>query len=233
MAFSPDGRMLATSGQDDLIILWNAVEWTQLRTLRGHTNTVTRLAWSPDSTTLASISYDDTIRFWDAAGGQEVRRIANGRPMDIDWSNDGWFAVAMSDHTVAIYDSAGAAAQTLTGHAEMVGSVAFSPDGRFLISRSLKDYQMILWDTATWQPLLSIDAVDGPVLSLAWRPDNRLLAAGTYNDNLVLIDTRAGAIVHTFDGAIVHDLAWSPDGKVLAAGTGSGITVWDLSQALP
>jgi WD40 repeat protein len=106
VAFSKDGRTLATASDDQTVRLWDLSAWArpvQLgQPLTGHHGKVTSVAFSPDHHTLATASTDRTVRLWDIR--QRVRPVQLGRP--------------------------------LTGHHDGVYSVAFSPDGHSLVSGS-------------------------------------------------------------------------------------------------
>jgi WD40 repeat protein len=73
VAFSPDGRRLASASEDKTVRVWDAATGQQVLALRGHTGAVSCVAFSPDGRRLASASEDKTVRVWDAASGQEVR----------------------------------------------------------------------------------------------------------------------------------------------------------------
>ncbi|HLG17661.1 MAG TPA: metallophosphoesterase [Blastocatellia bacterium] len=80
VAWSPDGRSLASASSDNTVRIWDAGSGKLLRSLEGHTNSVLSVAWSPDGRSLASASYDNTVRIWDAASGEELKVYKSAHP---------------------------------------------------------------------------------------------------------------------------------------------------------
>jgi WD40 repeat protein len=72
VAFSPDGRWLATAGEDTTVRIWDATSWEPRRTLRGHTGPVSSLVFIPQSRRLVSGSRDHTVKVWDVTRWEEV-----------------------------------------------------------------------------------------------------------------------------------------------------------------
>jgi len=140
VAYSPDGKLLATGGGDQLIKIWNAETGQELATLAGHQGDVWSLAFSPDGRTLASGSRDRTVRLWDVTTGRELSRLDahSDSVYSVAFSPDGRrLASASTDRTIKLWDVlTRQELLTLRGHQGEVYSVAFSPDGQTLLSGS-------------------------------------------------------------------------------------------------
>ena len=108
VAWSPDGKRLASAGQTSLVIAWDAETGRKLSTMRGHNDWVDAVVWSPDGTRLASAGLDNSVRVWDPRTGEEalVLRGNSGMFHDVSWHPDGaQLAAASSDGQIWIWDA--------------------------------------------------------------------------------------------------------------------------------
>ena len=222
-AFSPDGRLIAASGQSDTIRLWDPGSGDLVGTLPGHPERVMDVKFSPDGRLLASSSTDGTVRLWDYREGKLLRLFTNhvgNWVRRVAFSPDGrWLVPASYDGKVSVWDTAnGTVARTLpmTGR---VGDILFTPDGRQLITGLLGNASPLIqfWDVATGKPGLALQDSNA-VWSLAITRDGRLLASAGGNDGINLWDLPAGRRlrhIRTPEKTMRH-MSLSPDGRLLA-----------------
>jgi WD40 repeat protein len=233
MAYSTDGRILATGSFDNTARLWDAAGGKELFTLRGHTDKVSGVALSPDGRLLATASHDRTVRLWDVSSGREVARLDGHEDhvSGVAFSPDGrLLASSSNDTTIKLWDVA--ARQELTilkGHTSEVIRVAFSPDGKLLATAG-DDSTIKLWDVATLKEAATLKGHGGGVLALAFSPDGKRLASTGDDASVRLWDVATGQELTALrrSGVPIWSLAFSPDGKSLVTGSGFNgqLNVW-------
>jgi predicted NACHT family NTPase len=160
VAFSPDGKVLATGEKDGRVRLWNVITGKELLTLRGHSSGVNSVAWSGDSLTLASGSDDNTVKLWNVQTGNCVRTLEghSSGVMSVAWSGDSLTLASGSlDKTVKLWNvQTGDCVRTLEGHSHWVNSVAWSGDSLTLASGSL-DKTVKLWNMQSGECIATFD----------------------------------------------------------------------------
>jgi RNA polymerase sigma factor (sigma-70 family) len=223
VVFSPDGKTLASAGEDGVIRVWEAPTGKELRHFdvgfQGH------LAFSPDGKTLAAAARDNFVALWDLGTGKKLRQFRGPDQYFgcLAFSPDGQtLAAATGSHRVVLWEVAGGQVlRRLTGHADAVLALAFAPDGKALASAgSQKDGTARLWDPATGRELQRLRGHQRAVTSLAFAPGGKALATGGEDRTLRLWDVASGKELRRFEGhqTGVTAVAFSPDGQTLASG---------------
>jgi len=209
IAWSPDGRALASSSYDSNICLWdvptdlggNSVTISPIRILRGPTGTVSSIAWSPDGRALAAMPTGHFVHLWEVATGKLL-------------------------HKLTMHES-----ETYLYH-DQVGNLAWSPDGRLLASSS-GGTAISLWDVKTGllQRKLSDRKVQMAIRSMAWSLDGNTLASGT-SKTIALWSIKESTLIGALVGHAkeVYSIAWSPHGHTLASSSADcTIRLWDAA----
>ncbi len=237
LAFSPDGRLLASSSYDPAVKLWDVVSGQLVQRLEGHIDEVQMVAFSPDGQYLASGggSEDRSLRLWHVPSGQLIHVLTEHTSSvpSVAFSGDSALLASAGGDSVRVWRAtAGERVHALNGWR----IAAFSPDNRLVASAGKEDGVVSLWRVSDGAEVNSWKAHDRWLAALAFTPDGAMLAtAGSDVDPLTY--TRFGAVKfwRVSDGALqqvlvtplerVQSLALSPDGRLVV----SGGSYWDTN----
>jgi len=237
LAFSLDGKRLASAGDDQTVKVWDATSGQEIFTLKGHTDDITSVTFSHDGKRLASASIDRTVKVWDATSGQESLTLKGST--DAVWnaafSADGnRLASANRNRTLKVWDTT-SGQETLTLIVDAM-SVAISLDGKRLASAN-RDGTVKVWDSTSGLETLTLKGHTSQVRSVAFNADGRRLASASDDGTVIVWDATSGQETLTLKGhgSGGNCVAFSADGKRLASaswrGNSSGdpgvVKVWD------
>jgi WD40 repeat protein len=240
VAFTPDGKELATASADGTVKFWDPhrVQGPLARASDG--GPVQALGFRPDARTLLALDRDGTARVLDVLTGQQRDRIRLKLkvPRDLQAAvspDGGTVAVCWAGGTVEVLDAAtGAARKSLTGPG-VVHRVAFSADGKTFAALAESGPEgklrsaVRLWGTAGWTELRTLEDFPGAAGGLALSPDGHLAAAASKGGAVRLWDARTGkALFSATAKDEVPCLAFSLDGRRLAWASGETMTVAEV-----
>lgn len=234
IAFSPDGKLLATGDTDSYIRLWNVATGEQTAAWQGHEEWVRSVVFSPDGQSLASGSEDKTIRLWNVETGQCLLVLEGHRSWvrSVAFSPNGkLLASGSEDKTVRLWNlDSGNCLQILEKHTNFVRTVTFSPNGEWLASGS-SDQTIRLWDISTGDCLQVLKQHTRGVRSVAFSPDGKRLASGSSDCTIKLWNMATGNCLQSLSGhkGWVWSVIFSPDGQMLASGSeDQTVRLWQI-----
>jgi WD40 repeat protein len=228
VAFSPDGKTLASVSNDAALKLWDVATGKELKSLV-HAKTpdadvsVYSVVFSQDGKSVFAGNGDGTISEWHAASGKEARvwKAHSDGVFYLIFSSDYRFLVSngYSDYSIKLWDAATrreirtVADKMTEGLTEQIIAVAFTSNGKMIAAsesafdEKLKDYaysRVSVWNTATGEKLLSLEASKFPMNAVTFTPDNRFVATGSNDGNIIFWDVKTGKQMRTITNTIIN-----------------------------
>jgi WD40 repeat protein len=212
LAFSPDDAILASTGYDRLIKLWDTATGKELRTLRDHSDAVYSLAFSPDGKLLASASADRAVKVWEVATGKRLYTLSDATDWlyAVAWAPSiplsplrersrgegerGFLAAGGVDKSIRVWQvdaEGGKLVQSAFAHEGPITRLVYSSDGKTLYSAG-EDRTIKAWDSASLTEKKVYDKQPEAVLAMAVAP--KQIALGRYDGALVLLDEATGKV---------------------------------------
>ena len=230
LAVSGDGRAVAFGTHHGRLVVWEPATGEAKYLPNG--NTLAAVTFSPDGDMLVSLDTGGTIRVWDLAAAQEpltLRHADPGWEKPLAFSPDGQtLAVSLKDGTIHLRNArTGETRATLKGTAGFGGSVAFSPDGRFLASargewdlRTPQPTSVRVWKVETGEEVADLQGHPSAAWACVFSPNSKTLASGSSDGTVKLWDLARFEPIATVKtrGAWVRAMVYSPNGKVFAVG---------------
>ncbi|KAG8780543.1 hypothetical protein FRC12_022873 [Ceratobasidium sp. 428] len=238
MAYSPDGAYLASGSEDNTLRTWDVRSGQPIGQPLSHASCVGPVAYSPDGLYIASGSWG-TVSIWNAKTGQAVGQPLQGHtpgPVNsVVYSPDGTHIASSSESTVCIWDihtgqPVDQPLRIYTAGRVSGRSLAYSPNGAYLFSRSRDNNTIQIWNADTGDQVGQLlEGYTESVSSIAYSPDGAYIVSGSLDTTIRVWNARTGQVVgqpfsHT---SSVISVTYSPNGAYIISLTTSTVDIWD------
>ncbi|KAJ7675568.1 WD40-repeat-containing domain protein [Mycena rosella] len=256
VAFLPDGKRIVSGSADHTVRLWDSMTGEILAgPFEGHTGGVTSVACSVDGRWIVSGSSDAAVRVWSSEASPLVMGIFEGHTSPVVsavFSPSGkQIASGSKDGTVRIWDfdpsqtlgasDSGAVAKPLSGPTNTVTCLAYSQDGKRIVSGSVKLYftpddataSVHVWDSETGALVAGPFEQNAPISCVASSPDGQGIASGGRQGLRVWHSESGFVVCEPLDSSLITHVAFSPDSRHIVSGDSSGaVCVWEAQTGL-
>ncbi|MCJ1404962.1 hypothetical protein MMC11_008188 [Xylographa trunciseda] len=236
LAFTPDGKQIASASIGPVIRLWDIESKAALLVYDGQRDKTGTVAISPDGETIASGSDDAFVMVWN----RETRAMIFNLEGHTRWVNtivyspDGKILASGSmDETIRLWDAAcGRQLKIFEENLSCINAIAFSPDGKYLVSATF-DWLVQIWDVSKGEVQLILDGHSGPVNTARFSPDGNQVVSGSDDMTIKVWNITSGMESITLKGHLkkVSAVTFSPDARMIVSGSeDKTVRLWDTNK---